>query len=129
MKDFNLLYESEKDSPVSSASSLETEKPAWAMPLKHTNYESLVDRTVFRQRYLTVIMDEAQSFRNRGPRHSCALVLMGLSKMRMPMTATPLQTSTKVRLRYDSIFYDEQCMGTGSCLHGEVGRYPVFFHR
>ena len=99
MKDFGLLYESEKVSPLSRASPFKewhTERTPWVIPQKHTNYESLVGRTVFRQRYLTVVMDEAQSFRNPGPRHWCAIVLMGLSKMRMPMTATPLQTSTKV---------------------------------
>jgi len=60
-------------------SSLEPETLPWATPVKYTNYESVVSKTVFRQRYLTVTIDEAQFFWNHRPRHSCALVLMGLS--------------------------------------------------
>jgi len=59
-------------------------------------YDSLIKHTLFGIRYLLVVIDEAHEFRNVGPKHSAALTIVGQSKARLIMTATPLQTSTKV---------------------------------
>jgi hypothetical protein len=57
-----------------------------------------VKKTLFGLQYLSVTIDEAHEFRNVGPKHSAALCILELATVRLALTATPLQTSTKVWL-------------------------------
>lgn len=59
-------------------------------------YQDIIALTLFGIKYLLVILDEAHEFRNTGPKHSAALAIMALASLRVVMTATPLQTNTKV---------------------------------
>jgi TATA-binding protein-associated factor len=56
----------------------------------------MVSKTLYGQKYLTITVDEAHNFRNTGPRHSSILLLLNKAEIRLILTATPLQTSTKV---------------------------------
>ncbi|RXW12649.1 hypothetical protein EST38_g13204 [Candolleomyces aberdarensis] len=47
------------------------------------------------QNYLTVAIDEAQGLRNPGAKHLSALRILEQASVRLILTATPLQTSTK----------------------------------
>lgn len=55
------------------------------------------DNTLYGLRYLTTTIDEAHLYRNQGARHLAAITLLQHTRLRLIMTATPLQTSTKVR--------------------------------
>lgn len=69
----------------------------WALPEAVPGSEKKrLENTLYRQKYLTVIFDEAQMARNPGPKHSSALLLLNQANVRLILTATPLQTSTKV---------------------------------
>ncbi|GLB33117.1 putative helicase [Lyophyllum shimeji] len=85
-QDFSSLYSWEK--PPSS------ELP-WVHPPRLANYLTSVGKTLFGQQYFVGTVDEAQVFRNLGPKHSSALLILEQSTLRIVMTATPLQTSTK----------------------------------
>jgi superfamily II DNA or RNA helicase len=90
-------------------------------------YDSIVRQTLFQLKFLSVIIDEAHEFRNVGPKHSSALEILQNATIRMLMTATPLQTSTKVRS--NQIFYCllyVQAFFAGSGQHGENGWYRLF---
>jgi TATA-binding protein-associated factor len=43
-----------------------------------------------------VILDEGHEFRNVGPKHMATFTIEGLAAVKLVLTATPLQTSTKV---------------------------------
>ena len=70
----------------------------WALPelLRSVTPERL-SCSLFGQRFLSGIIDEAHFYRNRGLKHTAALTILDKCIIRMPLTATPLQTSTKVR--------------------------------
>lgn len=59
-------------------------------------YNTTLRNTLYGQQYLSIAFDEVQGFRNIGVKHSAALELMKQTLFRLTMTATPLQTSTKV---------------------------------
>ena len=69
----------------------------WALPelLRNVTPERLKG-SLFGQRFLCGIIDEAHFFRNSGLRHTAILTLLDRCILRMPLTATPLLTSTKV---------------------------------
>ena len=52
--------------------------------------------SLFGQRFLCGIVDEAHAFRNSGVKHTAILTILNNCVIRLPLTATPLQTSTKV---------------------------------
>ena len=86
-QDYGLLYTPQK-------------KPKdlpWAHPARSISYNKNVHKTLFSQEYLSVVFDEAQTIRNCGPRQSSALLILEQCSVRLILTATPLQTSTKVR--------------------------------
>ena len=69
----------------------------WALPeLLHSITPERLERSLFGQRFLSGIIDEAHFFRNRGLKHTAVLTLLDRCVLRMPLTATPLLTSTKV---------------------------------
>lgn len=68
----------------------------WANPPPLPTYKALVSKTLFGQRYLSITLDEAQGFRNVGAKHSAAFLILQLASFLFILTATPLQTSTKV---------------------------------
>ncbi|TFK58083.1 hypothetical protein BDN72DRAFT_720003, partial [Pluteus cervinus] len=67
----------------------------WAKCRRLPSYDSVVKTTLFGQHYLATVVDEAHAFRNVGAKHIAALEVLGQSVLRLIMTATPLQTSTK----------------------------------
>lgn len=69
----------------------------WDPPKELPGSAKKLPNTLYGQRYLTVVFDEAQAVRNPGPKHSSALAVLERSVVRLILTATPLQTSTKVR--------------------------------
>ncbi|TFK62822.1 hypothetical protein BDN72DRAFT_776663 [Pluteus cervinus] len=86
-KDFAELYMPPK--------SVERGGKPWTIPSRLPGYNAKVKSTLFSQKYLVTILDEAHDLRNPGSKHTSALALLKLSKVRLVMTATPLQTSTK----------------------------------
>ncbi|KJA17089.1 hypothetical protein HYPSUDRAFT_206460 [Hypholoma sublateritium FD-334 SS-4] len=68
----------------------------WAQPelLRSVTPERLAC-SLFGQRFLSGIIDEAHTYRNNGLKHTAVLTLLSKCIVRMPLTATPLQTSTK----------------------------------
>ncbi|KJA20680.1 hypothetical protein HYPSUDRAFT_203649 [Hypholoma sublateritium FD-334 SS-4] len=68
----------------------------WALPelLRSVTAERL-SLSLFGQRFLSGIIDEAHTYRNHGLKHTAVLRLLDRCIIRMPLTATPLQTSTK----------------------------------
>ncbi|KAF6745335.1 P-loop containing nucleoside triphosphate hydrolase protein, partial [Ephemerocybe angulata] len=74
-------------------------RPPRSMPWDHPSplpgHEVNRLGTLYGKNYLTTIFDEAHEVRNNGPRHSSALMLLERSIVRLPCTATPLQTSTR----------------------------------
>ncbi|KAF9443968.1 hypothetical protein P691DRAFT_808051 [Macrolepiota fuliginosa MF-IS2] len=56
--------------------------------------ESL-DGTIFAQRFLTAVVDEAHHMRNPGNKHTATLRLMEQAKVKLIMTATPLHTAPR----------------------------------
>ncbi|KAF9470773.1 hypothetical protein BDN70DRAFT_939435 [Pholiota conissans] len=54
-----------------------------------------ITKTLFGQSFLSVIIDEAHNFRNHGPKSCAALALLKNTIVRVILTGTPLQTSTK----------------------------------
>ena len=87
-QDFGLVYQSSR-----SRGGLPWDHPE---PIPGANRN--LERTLYNQRYLSVTFDEAQGVRNCGPKHSAALLILEQSIVRLVLTATPLQTSTKVNL-------------------------------
>ena len=71
-------------------------KLPWALPDRLPNSEDKISKTLYSQKYLTITVDEAHTYRNSGPRHSSILLLLNRAELRLILTATPLQTSTKV---------------------------------
>ncbi|EAU80360.1 hypothetical protein CC1G_12776 [Coprinopsis cinerea okayama7 len=67
----------------------------WVTPDKLPGYASAAGSTLFGRQYLTVVFDEAQGARNTGQKHSSALQILEQAQVRLVLTATPLQTSTK----------------------------------
>jgi hypothetical protein len=87
LQDFSILYSWAKPS---------SNGLPWAKPNPLPGHEAAVKKTLFGQRYLSITLDEAHGFRNIGTKHASALLILSLAKIRLIMTATPLQTSTKV---------------------------------
>ena len=73
---------------------VDTKKNArpWVVPQAKKDLKD----TIFGQKYLTVIVDEAHIMRNKGQKHLSALRLLQQATVRLIMTATPLHTSFKV---------------------------------
>ena len=74
-------------------------------PKQVLNYDSLVKKTLFGLKFLSVTIDEAHEFRNVGGKHSAALAILDKARARLIMSATPLQTSTKVNFIADNLFF------------------------
>jgi TATA-binding protein-associated factor len=68
----------------------------WKRQKRLLKYDSVVNETLFGLDYLSVTIDEAHEFRNVGPKNLAALSILEKANARLIMTATPLQTSTKV---------------------------------
>ncbi|TFK16514.1 hypothetical protein FA15DRAFT_742895 [Coprinopsis marcescibilis] len=84
-QDYGVLY----------TSSRATKGLPWDPCEQTRNYPIRVKSTLYGLEYLTVSWDEAQALRNTGPMHLSALLLLEQAKVRMILTATPLQTSIK----------------------------------
>ncbi|KAJ8690094.1 hypothetical protein PTI98_012931 [Pleurotus ostreatus] len=54
-----------------------------------------VDKTLFDLKYLVVTIDEAHTYRNPGVKQCAATTILSCSSLRLAMTGTPLQTSTR----------------------------------
>ncbi|TEB03945.1 hypothetical protein FA13DRAFT_1569793, partial [Coprinellus micaceus] len=67
----------------------------WDHPDPKHDPEVKKEDTLYGRTYLSTIFDECQDVRNTGPRHSATLMILEQSIVRLPCTATPLQTSTK----------------------------------
>lgn len=96
-QDFSTLYTKDR-SPKSLP---------WDLPTPVGNFDALAPTTLFGREYLTCVIDEAQGVRNLGSKHSAALAILEKSIVRLVLTATPLQTSTKVSL------HDLRCLQFG----------------
>ncbi len=68
----------------------------WVHPEPLVEDDLIRQKTLYGHRYLSVTFDEAQSTRNCGAKHSAALLILEQAIVRLILTATPLQTSTKV---------------------------------
>lgn len=55
-----------------------------------------LEGTLFNQKYLTVLLDEAHEMRNLGPKYFSALRALKQGGIKLALTATPLLTSPKV---------------------------------
>jgi hypothetical protein len=86
LQDFSYLYEKTRPSQALP----------WDLPEQRGSFEKRVSETLFGRRWATCIFDEAQGARNIGPKHFAALAILSISLIRLILTATPLQTSTKV---------------------------------
>ncbi|RXW14189.1 hypothetical protein EST38_g11666 [Candolleomyces aberdarensis] len=84
-QDFSLLYTAKREAHL---------KP-WDHPEPRSDYNVNIQKTLFHQEYSVVVLDESQNFRNNGPKHSAALRVLEQANIRVVLTATPLQTSTK----------------------------------
>ncbi|RXW12331.1 hypothetical protein EST38_g13525, partial [Candolleomyces aberdarensis] len=84
-QDFNQLYTSKRGSLSFP----------WEYPERVPRYNARLIFTLFNQEYLTVAIDEAQGLRNPGAKHLSALRILEQASVRLILTATPLQTSTK----------------------------------
>lgn len=67
------------------------------LPERSPEYDDRLPFTLFHQEYLTVVIDEAQGLRNLGVKHLAAIHILQQAQVRLILTATPLQMSTKVR--------------------------------
>lgn len=94
-REYSELYETK---PKRGAADL-----PWALPgtIRTVTPERL-SRSLFGRSYLSGIVDEAHSYRNCGPKHAAALRLLKKCVVRMPLTAMPLQTCTRVSDMYFS---------------------------
>ncbi|KAH6886631.1 hypothetical protein BKA70DRAFT_1464552 [Coprinopsis sp. MPI-PUGE-AT-0042] len=63
-------------------------------PLTRTT-KTVLRKTIYSLEFTCAIIDEAQSVRNPGAKHSSVLLLLERSTVRIILTATPLQTSPK----------------------------------
>lgn len=69
----------------------------WALPpLLPLAHRADISKTLFGQSFLSITLDEAHNFRNYGAKHSAALAILDQSIIRLVLSATPLQTATKV---------------------------------
>ncbi|RXW13276.1 hypothetical protein EST38_g12578 [Candolleomyces aberdarensis] len=84
-QDFNLLYTSKRAKNL---------KP-WDHPEPRPDYSVNKLKTLFHPEYAVAVLDESQNFRNNGAKHSAALRVLEQANIRIILTATPLQTSTK----------------------------------
>ena len=112
-RDFNLLY--------STAAEDQRDKLPWDKPTKLSGFLENVLSTLFNRKYLTVILDEGHEFRNVGPKHTAAFSIMTLATVQLVMTATPLQTLTKVgyiiNLHYTYSFFVQDIAAMGRLVH------------
>ena len=77
----------------------------WALPpLLPLARRADVSKTLFGQQFLSITLDEAHNFRNYGAKHSGALAILDQSIVRLILSATPLQTATKVIALIFSLF-------------------------
>jgi len=112
-QDFNLLY--------STATEEQRDKFPWDLSIKLNGFLENVISTLFGQKYQTMILDEGHEFRNVGPKHMAAFNIMTLATVRLVMTATPLQTSTKVgyitNVHYTYSFFVQDIAAMGRLIH------------
>ena len=87
MQEKNLLFTMQKPS---------SKILPWNRLKKRETYNQAVKNTLFCLQFLSVTVDEAHEFRNMGPKLLGVLEILKLGTVRMILTATPLQTSTKV---------------------------------
>ncbi|KAF8881145.1 P-loop containing nucleoside triphosphate hydrolase protein [Gymnopilus junonius] len=87
-QDFHLLYAQVEKKKAK-------EKMPWEARQQLPGFKENVQSNLFGQKYLTVVLDEAHEFRNTGPKHTAAFAILQKACLRLVMTATPLQTSTK----------------------------------
>jgi hypothetical protein len=62
-----------------------------------------ISGTIFDQKFLTVVVDEAHQYRNAGIKHSSILRVLNQASIRLILTATPVHTGIRV-LAYISNF-------------------------
>ncbi|KAH6893874.1 P-loop containing nucleoside triphosphate hydrolase protein [Coprinopsis sp. MPI-PUGE-AT-0042] len=67
----------------------------WENPVPLPTFTASRPYTLFGHRWMTCVIDEAQGVRNIGRKHFAALTLLEQATVRLILTATPLQTSTK----------------------------------
>jgi len=85
-----------------------------------------VNSTLFSQKYLSLVLDEAHEFRNIGAKHSAALAIVGQATLPLIMTATPLLTSTKVYLGPAILSFYARLPFLGHRGHGTTCRNSAF---
>lgn len=93
----------------------------WEHPEQLDDYDDVVGKTLYGQQWLTIVFDEAQGSRNYGAKHSAALLILERCKIRLILTATPLQTRPEV-CRFD--FYCFARKGADAWLQGFIGYRP-----
>ena len=71
----------------------------WDYPQTTRNLEG----TIFNQKFLTVIMDEAHHLRNLGAKQLAGLRILDQAVIRLVLTATPLHTGPRVRDSFSHI--------------------------
>ncbi|KAM6490053.1 P-loop containing nucleoside triphosphate hydrolase protein [Amanita muscaria] len=64
-------------------------------PWEYPDQKRSLDGSVFSQRFLTVVIDEAHEMRNMGNKHWATLRILEQATVRLILTATPLLTSPK----------------------------------
>ncbi|KAF5359465.1 hypothetical protein D9756_003663 [Leucocoprinus leucothites] len=65
----------------------------WIIP--RLKKEGNLENTIFAQKFLTIVVDEAHQMRNAGNKHIATLRLLEQARIRLIMTATPLHTAPK----------------------------------
>ena len=59
--------------------------------------ERNIDQSLFGQRFLSIVVDEAHHMRNSGNKHLAVLRVLQQACVRLVMTATPLHIAAKVQ--------------------------------
>ncbi|KAJ2911463.1 hypothetical protein MD484_g8951, partial [Candolleomyces efflorescens] len=90
LQEYRLLWESNSKVPSKNSDRL-----PWDHPPERLGAEARKPKTLYGQKYLTLILDEAQVARNYGSTHSAVLLILKQAHARLVLTATPLQTRTE----------------------------------
>lgn len=69
---------------------------SWSPAPPLPGHKKNISSTLFSKEYLIVIADESQDLRTKSARHCAAVALLAKALVRLPCTATPLQTSAQV---------------------------------
>ncbi|KAG6876903.1 hypothetical protein C0993_012196 [Termitomyces sp. T159_Od127] len=80
---------------MATHSTIPKRKKQKVMPWEIPNPRKDLSNTIFGQNFLVVIVDEAHNYRNAGNKHISVLRVLKNAAIRLPMTATPLHTSSK----------------------------------